>query len=211
MTHPDTKPEALWIAQMCEDSATVWAREIDTRKDAAACLRRLHAECESLRHENHNLNWALGIPGYEQMFTAEEQAEADAGHARSVEIIEGMKARKARHEALLPDGRDPLDEIESLRTQLQTQALQSLSTMGQDDATIADLRAQLAEARAEADALRADARRWEWLALRFVGADFDWQDSGVPVVVFSWPEKAFISADVAESVDAAMGAMKEGE
>jgi hypothetical protein len=48
-------------------------------------------------------------------------------------------------------------ECESLRTQLQEQALQSLSTMGQDDATIADLRTQLAEARAEAEALRADA------------------------------------------------------
>ena len=45
-------------------------------------------------------------------------------------------------------------ECESLRTKLQTQALQSLSAMGQDDATIADLRAQLAEARAEAEAAK---------------------------------------------------------
>ena len=49
MTHPDTKPEALHIADACEDSATVWAHEIDTRRDAARELRRLHAECESLR------------------------------------------------------------------------------------------------------------------------------------------------------------------
>ena len=48
MTAP-TQPEALRIADMCEDSATLWAREIDTRKDAARELRRLHAECEALR------------------------------------------------------------------------------------------------------------------------------------------------------------------
>lgn len=116
-----TQPEALWIAELFEGFRSCGHKTEDGRPlhhAAAAHMRRLHAECESLRHENHNLNWALGAPGYERMFTAEEQAESDAASAEAVEIIEGMKARKARHEALLPDGRDPLDEIESLRAQL---------------------------------------------------------------------------------------------
>lgn len=76
---------------------------------------------------------------------------------------ECMAASRALHEAA--------DTIESLRTKLQEQALQSLSTMGQDDATIADLRAQLAEARAEAEALRADAKRWRKLSSAMASSD----------------------------------------
>ena len=39
-----TRPEALRLADECEESAQVWAHEIDTRKRAAAELRRLHVQ-----------------------------------------------------------------------------------------------------------------------------------------------------------------------
>ena len=39
-----TKPDALRLADECEESAQVWAHEIDTRKRAAAELRRLHVQ-----------------------------------------------------------------------------------------------------------------------------------------------------------------------
>lgn len=39
-----TKPEALRLADECEESAQVWAHEIDTRQRAAAELRRLHVQ-----------------------------------------------------------------------------------------------------------------------------------------------------------------------
>lgn len=128
---------------------------------------------DSLRREVHNLNWALGTEGYETMATPEEQAEADAAHASVLENIERMKARRARWEALLPDGQDPLDAIESR------------------DATIAELRAEVAvlqmacgrweralehgaervrnaenkcdSLRAQVEALRADAERLDWI------------------------------------------------
>lgn len=39
-----TQPEALRLADDCEESAQAWAHEIDTRQRAAAELRRLHAQ-----------------------------------------------------------------------------------------------------------------------------------------------------------------------
>lgn len=36
------QPDTLKLAQECEESAEVWANEIDTRVNAAAELRRLH-------------------------------------------------------------------------------------------------------------------------------------------------------------------------
>lgn len=79
--------------------------------------------------------------------------------AVSYSNAECMAASRALHDAA--------DAIESLRTKLQEQALQSLSTMGQDDATIADLRAQLAEARESMEyrkeqAAQREQRLWQW-------------------------------------------------
>ena len=44
-------PGALRLADACEESANEWRNEIDTRVDAAAELRRLHAENEALRRD----------------------------------------------------------------------------------------------------------------------------------------------------------------
>lgn len=43
-----TTPQALALADKCEESAASWLREIDTRKQAAALLRTQHAEIERL-------------------------------------------------------------------------------------------------------------------------------------------------------------------
>lgn len=80
----------------------------------------------------------------------------------------------------LHDAADELEslhaECESLRTQLQEQALQSLSTMGQDDATIADLRAQLAEALKGRDAYTEAAKKADDDAIR-------WATEGVQQII----------------------------
>lgn len=41
------QPEALRIADECEQSAEEWLQDVETRKQAAVELRRLHAENEA--------------------------------------------------------------------------------------------------------------------------------------------------------------------
>lgn len=189
MTHPDTKPEALRLADEL--------REIDRAK-------RYHPS---------------GPGG--QMCGAEQYRL----------IAPGWTFGK------LHDAADKMEslhaECESLRTQLQEQALQSLSTMGQDDATIADLRAQLAEAResfnqmeerfwevsqmhdhvttqlnaarAEAEALRADARRWREMRRVFHVTENIGRTNGMPATKLSCHWHGWASgdhADVTGCVDA---------
>lgn len=55
-----TKPEALRLADECEESAQVWAHEIDTRQRAAAELRRLHVQSAQ---DEALLRQALGALG----------------------------------------------------------------------------------------------------------------------------------------------------
>lgn len=43
------QPESLRIADECEQSAKEWLQEVETRKQAAVELRRLHAENEALK------------------------------------------------------------------------------------------------------------------------------------------------------------------
>ncbi|HLP99161.1 MAG TPA: hypothetical protein VK149_12035 [Sideroxyarcus sp.] len=65
-----------------------------------ADVAELQKRIAELEHDNHNLNWALGTDGYSQMFTPEEQAEADAAHAETIERIVSMKKRGDRIEEL---------------------------------------------------------------------------------------------------------------
>lgn len=51
------KPEALLLADECEESARAWANEVTTRQQAAAELRRLHAENEALRKDAERYRW----------------------------------------------------------------------------------------------------------------------------------------------------------
>lgn len=109
------------------DAAVASARhESDLAQQALDDLRTvtaerdvLRAELEVIKHENHNLNWALGVDGYERMYTDAEQADADEAHARTMATIDHMVARKARHDKLVPEGTDPLDLIERLRAELE--------------------------------------------------------------------------------------------
>lgn len=80
-------------------------------------LLRLLDERDALRHENHNLNWALGTDGYEQMYTEVERAEHAEGMALAMDHIERLAARKARWDALVPAGVDILDHLDALRRQ----------------------------------------------------------------------------------------------
>lgn len=45
----DKQPEALLIADQCDESAKLWANEVRTRRQAAALLRTQHAEIAQLR------------------------------------------------------------------------------------------------------------------------------------------------------------------
>lgn len=73
-------------------------------RDHRECLiQRMADEIERLRAENHNLNWAFGTEGYEQMATPEEQAEHDkAVHAHN-EFLARLEKGKTVYEELKAD------------------------------------------------------------------------------------------------------------
>ena len=54
------------------------------------------------------------------------------------------------------------------------------------------------------EAAQADAERYRWLRERLIGADFDWQESGIYALVFEMPEGVGVSADCDKTIDAAM-------
>lgn len=58
----------------------------------------------------------------------------------------------------------------------------------------------------EVEALRADAERYRWLRDRLMGADFDWNESGVCALVFEWPADVPVGAGCDENIDSAMAA-----
>lgn len=65
--------------------------------------------------------------------------------------------------------------------------------------------AEITRLRAEAEAMGKDAERYRWLRDRLFGADWDWNNEGVPVVLFRWPDGASIGADLDAAIDAAKG------
>jgi hypothetical protein len=93
------------------------ASRLDEFREAASpdVVIRLLDEIDRLRHENHNLNWALGTDGYEQMYTEAERVEHAEGVALVTENLDRLAARKARWDALVPAGVDILDHIDALR------------------------------------------------------------------------------------------------
>jgi hypothetical protein len=92
------------------------ASRLDEFREAASpdVVIRLLDEIDRLRHENHNLNWALGTDGYEQMYTEAERVEHAEGVALVTENLDRLAARKARWDALVPAGVDILDHIDAL-------------------------------------------------------------------------------------------------
>jgi MOSC domain-containing protein YiiM len=58
------QPEALRIADECEQSGIEWRAEVHTRLQAAAELRRLHARIEVLEHYRKVYGQVSGILAY---------------------------------------------------------------------------------------------------------------------------------------------------
>lgn len=63
-------------------------------------LRRQLAEAQK---ELHNLNWALGTEGYDQMATPEEQAEHEAAVRAHHDVLERLEEGKRAYEAMKQD------------------------------------------------------------------------------------------------------------
>lgn len=94
--------------------------------EAATLLRTQHAELEALRkdverlkRENHNLNWALGTDGYDQMATHKEQAEHKAGMAKVSAALERFKDRADRFSKIIPEGTDLLEWAEQKQAEVE--------------------------------------------------------------------------------------------
>lgn len=107
------------------------AARLDEFREAASpdVVIRLLDELDRLRHENHNLNWALGTDGYEQMYTEAERVEHADAVARITEHLDRLAARKARLDALVPAGVDILDHIDAMRRE-RDEAVQLASDFG---------------------------------------------------------------------------------
>ena len=69
----------------------------------AGKIEDLIAERDELRRQVHNLNWALSMPGFEQMATPEDQAEHEAGAAAVDAVLARMEHNKAQHDAMVKD------------------------------------------------------------------------------------------------------------
>jgi hypothetical protein len=54
-----------------------------------------------------------------------------------------------------------------------------------------------------------DAARYRWLKERLLGADFDWNESGVTVLAFEFPRNIGIGGNCDKNIDAAMAANVE--
>ena len=66
-------------------------------------MQQLVAERDELRRQVHNLNWALSMPGFEQMATPEDQAEHEAGAAAVDAVLARMEHNKKQHDAMVKD------------------------------------------------------------------------------------------------------------
>lgn len=66
-------------------------------------IEALVAERDELRRQVHNLNWALSMPGFEQMATLEDQAEHEAGAAAVDAVLARLEHNKAQHDAMVKD------------------------------------------------------------------------------------------------------------
>jgi hypothetical protein len=67
----------------------------------AGKIEDLIAERDELRRQVHNLNWALSMPGFEQMATPEDQAAHEAGAAAIDAVLARMEHNKAQHDAMV--------------------------------------------------------------------------------------------------------------
>lgn len=71
--------------------------------DCEQQLAEAQAKIAELEKDVHNLNWALGTDGYQEMATPEEQAEHEAAFVVVKDRITEMAKRKAEYDALVRD------------------------------------------------------------------------------------------------------------
>jgi hypothetical protein len=57
---------------------------------------------------------------------------------------------------------------------------------------------------AELERNEKDAARYRWLAARFLGADFDWNEQAILVLCFEMDKGMRISADIGTTIDSAI-------
>jgi hypothetical protein len=57
--------------------------------------------------------------------------------------------------------------------------------------------------------MEADAKRYQWLKTRLLGADFDWQETGDCVLVFEFPSRVGVGGNCDMNIDAAMEALAQ--
>lgn len=113
----DVRAGLAGYAEWC-GSPPVLTDAVELIDQQAQRIAKLESERDQFCKDVHDLKWALGTSGYETMSGPADQAASDAAYAAVLANIERMTARQDRHRALLPDGADPLDEIERLRARL---------------------------------------------------------------------------------------------
>ena len=93
------------------------------------------------------------------------------------------------------------DQVEVLTAKNVAMSNASLDLLNANDV----LRDERNILRAERDVLVAAAARYLWMYDRFIGADFDWNESGTQVLVIEWPGGP-VYGDLDITIE---GAMKE--
>jgi hypothetical protein len=82
------------------------------------------------------------------------------------------------------------------------------------DDIIKRLREEVFALSRENELLQEDVDRYRWLKSRLLCADFEYDGGDYKaetVIVFKWPEKAWVSGDLSSAIDAAMAAERGKE
>lgn len=88
-------------------------------------LEQLRRQAEDDARTIHNLNWALGTEGYEEMATEEDRADHDEG-LRIVSVnLQRLAENKARYDVLVPEGKTLLEVAEDLNRQVEALTCQA--------------------------------------------------------------------------------------
>lgn len=73
-----------------------------------------------------------------------------------------------------------------------------------EESLISQLRTEDEKLTDELTATIRDAERYRWLRDRLLGADFDWNKSGVTILAFEFPRNIGICGNCDKNIDAAM-------
>lgn len=89
-------------------------------------------------------------------------------------------------------------------TAAQYEAAERAALASLDMADVFELAAAYRALLAHMDGLALKAARYDWLAPRLIGADFDWNESGKCALVFEWPSNIAVGGSCDQNLDAAM-------